>query len=75
MSSEFKLRDLRIVHYFLCIEVMPTNMGFMLRQHKYTFNILTQAGMLSCKPVNTPISKSKATIIPNPLFSDATRFH
>ena len=30
--------------------------------------------MLSCKLVDTPISASKATIMPDPLFSDATRF-
>jgi hypothetical protein len=30
--------------------------------------------MLSCKPVDTPISISKATILRDPLFSDATRF-
>ena len=31
--------------------------------------------MLSCKPVDTPIYTSKATILPDPLFSDATCFH
>jgi hypothetical protein len=31
--------------------------------------------MLSCKPVDTPISTSKATILSDPLFSNATRFH
>jgi hypothetical protein len=30
--------------------------------------------MLSCKPVDTPISTSKATILSDPLFSNATRF-
>jgi hypothetical protein len=30
LSSEFKLRDLGIVHYFLSIEVKPTGMGLML---------------------------------------------
>jgi hypothetical protein len=30
--------------------------------------------MLSYKPVDTPISTSKATILPDPLFSDAARF-
>jgi hypothetical protein len=30
--------------------------------------------MLSCKPVDTPISTSKATILPDPLFSDTTCF-
>jgi len=49
-------------------------MGLMLRQHKYTLDILTRAGMLSCKHVDTPISTSKATIMPDPLFFDATRF-
>jgi histone deacetylase 1/2 len=74
LSSEFKLRDLGFVHYFLGIEVQSTSMGLMLRQHKYILDILTRTGMLSCKPVDTPISTSKATILPDPLFSDATRF-
>jgi hypothetical protein len=62
------------VHYFLGIEVTPTGMGLMLRQHKYTLDILTWPGMLSYKLVDTPISTSKATILSNHLFSDATRF-
>jgi len=74
LSSEFKLRDLGIVHYFFGIEVMPTGLGLMLRHHKYTLDILTRACMLSCKPVDTPISTSKAIILPDPLFSDATCF-
>ncbi|KAL3571765.1 hypothetical protein D5086_025669 [Populus alba] len=74
LSSEFKLRDLGDVHYFLGIEVQCTGLGLMLCQHKYTLDILTRAGMLSCKPVDTPISASKATIMSDPLFSDATRF-
>jgi hypothetical protein len=49
-------------------------MGLMLCQHKYILDILTRADMLSCKPVDTPISTSKTTILPDPLFSDATRF-
>jgi len=74
LSSEFKLRNLGSVHYFLGIEVTPTGIGLMLRQHKYTLDILTRAGMLSYKPVDTPISTSKATVLPDPLFSNATCF-
>jgi hypothetical protein len=74
LSSEFKFRDLGYVHYFLGIEVQSTSMGLMLCHHKYILDILTRAGMLSCKPVDTPISTSKATILPDPLFSNATRF-
>ena len=38
-------------------------MGLMLRQHKYAFDILTRAGMVSCKPIDTSISTSKAYIL------------
>ena len=31
LSSEFKLRDLGIVHYFLCIEIQTIDIGLMLR--------------------------------------------
>ena len=54
LSSEFKLRDLGVVHYFLGIEVQSTAMGLLLRQLKYILDILTRAGMTSCKPVDTP---------------------
>jgi hypothetical protein len=50
-------------------------MGLMLRQYKYTLDILTLASMVSYKPVYTSISTSKAIILPDLLFSDPTRFH
>jgi len=74
LSSEFKLRDLNAVHYFLGIEVQSTGMNLMLWQHKYILDILTRVGMTSCKLVDTLISTSKVTILPDPLFSDPTRF-
>ena len=49
-------------------------MGLMLRHHKYTLDILTRAGMLSCKLVDTLYLHPKTTILPDPLFYDATRF-
>ena len=72
LSLEFKLRDLGTIHYFLGIDVQSTSMGLMLRLHKYTLDILTRAGMISCKPVDTSISTSKVIIQPDPLFSDST---
>jgi len=61
LSSEFKLRDLSAIHYFLSIEVQPTAMGLMLCQHKYIIDILTRASMTFCKPVDTSISTFKVT--------------
>lgn len=74
LSSEFKLRDLGNVHYFLCIEVQSIGMGLMLRQQKYILDILTRAGMTSCNPVDTPVSPSKLALQSDHPFSDPTRF-
>jgi histone deacetylase 1/2 len=74
LSSEFKLRDLGDAHYFLGIEIAPTSMGLVLNQHKYALDILSHAGMLSCKPVDTPTSVSKIDLQSTKLFSDPTRF-
>jgi uncharacterized membrane protein len=49
-------------------------MGLMLCQHKYIFDILTQAGMTSCKPVDTLVSLSRVTILSDNLFSNLTWF-
>ena len=46
----------------------------MLQQHKYILNILTWAGMTSCKPIDTPISTSKVTTLPNALFYNPSWF-
>ena len=74
LSSEFKLRDLGVVHYFLGIEVQSTGMGLMLRQHKYILDILTRAGMTSCKPIDTLVSPFKLGIQLDHPFSNPTRF-
>jgi len=75
LQSEFKLRDLGFVHFFLGIEVKSTAMGILLSQHKYALDIIQRAGMTSCKPVDTPLSaSSKLTLIPGTLYSDPTRY-
>jgi hypothetical protein len=44
----------------------------MLHQHKYILDILTRACMTSCKPVDTSVSLSKVTLLPDHSFSDPT---
>jgi hypothetical protein len=56
LQTEFKLRDLGYVNFFLGIEVKPTAMGIMLSQHKYALDIIQRAGMASCKPVDTSLN-------------------
>ena len=71
LQSEFKLRDLGSVHFFLGIEIKSTAMGILLSQHKYAMDIIQHAGMTSCKPVDTPFSaSSKLGLVPGTLYSD-----
>jgi len=75
LNSEFKIRDLGSVHYFLGIEVTKTAMGLMLSQHKYTLDIIRRAGMSLCKAADTPASSSsKLLLTSDTLYSDPTRY-
>ena len=49
-------------------------MGLMLHQHKYILDILTRAGMTSCKSIDTLVSPSKVILLPDHSFFDPTRF-
>ena len=55
LFSHFQTKDLGKLKYFLGIEVAQSNSGVVISQRKYTLNILTDTGMLDCKPVDTPM--------------------
>nr|KAJ0191767.1 hypothetical protein LSAT_V11C800422600 [Lactuca sativa] len=55
MRSQFLIKDLGILKYFLGIEVISINDGLCLNQRKYCLELLHEYGMLACKPVNTPL--------------------
>jgi len=75
LNSEFKIRDLGFVHYFLGIEVTKTAIGLMLSHHKYTPDIIQRAGMSLCKAVDTPASSSsKLLLTSDTRYSDPTRY-
>jgi hypothetical protein len=59
LRSEFALKDLGDLHYFLVIEVKPMADGVLLTQEKYANDILRHVGMIACKPVGTPLSVSE----------------
>jgi hypothetical protein len=54
LKSDFALKDLGHLNYFLGIEVTHLDDGIVLSQDKYANDILHRVGMLSCKPVSTP---------------------
>jgi hypothetical protein len=59
LEADFALKDLGELHYFLGIEVKKTSSGILLSQEKYTTYVLKRAGMMNCKPINTPMMSSE----------------
>ncbi|XP_016649734.1 PREDICTED: uncharacterized mitochondrial protein AtMg00810-like [Prunus mume] len=55
LASEFKMKDLGSLKYFLGVEVTRSKHGLFLSQSKYVMNLLADTGMLDCKPADTPI--------------------
>lgn len=56
LQSDFALKDLGPLHYFLDIEVTRHKGGLILSQGKYASDLIARVGMKGCKPVATPLS-------------------
>ena len=59
LSSEFEMKDLGSLKYFLGIEVARGKNCIVLSQRKYVLDLLTKTGMLDCKPADTPIEQNQ----------------
>jgi histone deacetylase 1/2 len=59
LQSDFALKDLGDLHYFLGIEVNKINNGLVMTQSKYSKDVLRRTGMLNCKPCHTPMATSE----------------
>ncbi|CAL2254340.1 unnamed protein product [Prunus armeniaca] len=55
LASEFEMKDLGALRYFLGIEVARSEQGIFLSQRKYILEILIVTGMLASKPADTPM--------------------
>ncbi|WMV45012.1 hypothetical protein MTR67_038397 [Solanum verrucosum] len=55
LSSHFQTKDLGKLKYFLGIEVAQSCHGIAITPRKYALDILEDAGMLDCKPVDSPM--------------------
>ena len=58
LTSEFEMKQLGDLKYFLGIEVARSKHGIFLSQRKYILDLLTETRMLGCKPVDTPIEQN-----------------
>jgi hypothetical protein len=55
LGCEFEMKNLGGLKYFLGIEVARSNQGIFLSQIKYILDLLSEVGLLECKPVDTSI--------------------
>lgn len=55
LFTEFEMKDLGNLKYFLGIEVLRSQKGIFISQRKYILDLLAETGMLDCKPAETPI--------------------
>ncbi|KAL0557194.1 hypothetical protein IC582_005712 [Cucumis melo] len=55
MGDEFEIKDLENLKYFLGMKVARSKEGISVSQRKYTLDLLTETGMLGCRPADTPI--------------------
>lgn len=54
LRDAFAVKDLWPLHFFLGLEVTRSASGVLLTQKKYALDFLRRAGLLKCKPVDTP---------------------
>jgi hypothetical protein len=75
LASEFEMKDLGLMHYFLGLEVWQSPERIFLNQGKYTVEILKRFDMLECKPMNTPMeAKLKLLVDTSSDLIDATLY-
>jgi hypothetical protein len=75
LASEFEMKDLGLMHYFLGLEVWQGPERIFLNQGKYTVEILKRFDMLECKSMNTPMEMTLKLIVDTlPELIDATLY-
>jgi hypothetical protein len=70
LASEFEMKDLGMMHYFLGLEVWQRDDEIFLSQEKYTVEILRRFGMLDCKSMATPMVSNLKKLSEPPSDSD-----
>ncbi|CAL2247735.1 unnamed protein product [Prunus armeniaca] len=72
LGTEFDIKDLGRLHYFLGVEVHYHPTSIHLTQNKYTIDLLKRSNLLDCKPVSTPmtskgsLSRTNGTLLGDP---------
>ncbi|KAK9681859.1 hypothetical protein RND81_10G032400 [Saponaria officinalis] len=65
MMVEFDMTDLGMMHYFLGIEVVQSDIGIFLCQKKYLLEVFDRFGMSNCNSICTPTERG-AKLVKDP---------
>ena len=74
LHGQFHTKDLRMLKYFLGIEVMKSKRGIFLSQRKYVLNLLSETRKLGEKSCHSPMAKSLHLTREGKLFEDPERY-
>ena len=74
LKQAFEVKDLGPLRYFLGIEVARSSKEIFLSQQKYVLDLLSETGMLGCKPTATPINQNHRTVIDGGAPVDRERY-
>ncbi|XP_019435915.1 PREDICTED: uncharacterized protein LOC109342375 [Lupinus angustifolius] len=55
LHGKFSIKDLGFLNFFLGIEIVKPAHGITLYQRKYVLDLLSETGILGCKPCSTPM--------------------
>ena len=76
LSTEFEMKYLGMMHYFLGMEVWQSEDGIFLGQGMYTVEILKRLEMMDCKVIATPMASNLKHLYDASFDSfDTTMYH
>ncbi|GKF41795.1 ribonuclease H-like domain-containing protein, partial [Tanacetum coccineum] len=58
LKSNFMIKDLGIMKYFLGFEVLGNSNGICMTQKKYFLELIHEFGLLAAKPITTPLPEN-----------------